>query len=83
MSKPPKEKNGIADVECQQLPMLAYNAQCATHGQPLTVCANDRLRQVKQAREMEERTMKSARAWEAQANESRVELQESKEGRKA
>jgi len=67
----------MSDAECRQLEMLAYNAQCAVHGQPLADCANQRLSQVKAARQMDERSMASARAWEKQANESRLELQRS------
>lgn len=69
----------LSDAECHQVEVLAYNAQCATHGQPLADCANQRLAQVKAAREMEERTMKSARAWETQANATRLELQRTSE----
>lgn len=29
-----------SDAECVQTPVLAYNAQCQVHGQPLVDCAN-------------------------------------------
>lgn len=69
-----KEKDKLSDAECQQAPILSDPAQCQVHSQSLVQCANGRLRQVKQAREMDERSMAGARAWQEQANAARAEL---------
>ncbi len=67
-----KEKNGISDEECARKsePLEI----CCVHRQPLMDCANDRLRQVKQAREMAERRTRWALAWREFACNTRKEI---------
>lgn len=50
------------------------SAVCKTHGQPLVDCANGRMKQVKQAREMAERRLSWALAWKATACKTREEI---------
>lgn len=62
-----KEKEKLTDTPC------AGEILCTVHQQPVLECANQRLKYVKAAREMEERSMASARVWEKTANEKIVE----------
>lgn len=69
-----KEKDPLTDAECtSETGPWPDRSRCAAHNQALLTCANGRLQQVKLARAMESRTMASARAWEQQAVEARVE----------
>lgn len=61
-----KEQEKLNDSPCAH---DAHETVCNTHHQPLVDCANQRLRYVKTAREMDERSMASARAWEKTANQ--------------
>lgn len=65
-----KEKEKLDDNQCVH---DAHETVCNTHHQPLVECANQRLKYVKAAREMEERSMASARVWEKTANEKIAE----------
>jgi hypothetical protein len=62
-----KEQDKLSDQPCVIGDSLGQ--RCAIHGQSLADCANGRLKQVKQAREMDERSMASARAWQKKANQ--------------
>jgi len=68
-----KEQDKLTDEACREAPAAEGGVGlCAAHARPLVQCANDRLKQVKQAREMEARTMASARAWQKEANDARA-----------
>jgi hypothetical protein len=67
-----KERDRLSDLECRS-PLTGPHHLCEVHGQPALDCANGRLRQVKQAREMDARSTASARAWQAVANEKIAE----------
>lgn len=75
-----KEKDKLSDADCVQVPMLAYNAQCQTHGQPLSECANGRMKQVKSAREMADRRTRWAHVWKESACANRIEINKIKAG---
>jgi hypothetical protein len=72
-----REKDKLSDEPCRT--DQGAPDRCQAHGQPLLDCANGRLRQVKQAREMDERSMASARAWQKEANDAILRLKK-KEG---
>lgn len=60
-----KEKEKLTDDPCSS---DAHETVCNSHQQPLIDCANQRLRYVKMAREMDARSMASARTWQKIAN---------------
>ena len=75
--KPAKEKNGISDEECR--PAADQPALCAAHGQPTISCANDRMKQVKEARVMADRRTRWAIVWKEVACATRKEINKLKE----
>lgn len=69
-----REKEKLTDDKC------AGEALCTVHQQPMVECANQRLKYVKAAREMEANTMASARAWQKVAHEKMAKLAELEKG---
>lgn len=63
----------MSDAECR-LYMAGPHHMCEVHGQFVIECANQRLAQVKAAREMADRRTRWAKAWKDSACRNRVEI---------
>jgi hypothetical protein len=72
------KENGLNDQECRA--KTGFNDLCEVHRQSVFSCANDRLRQIKQAREMADRRTRWATVWKESACNTRKEINALKEG---
>jgi hypothetical protein len=80
-TKGPRGFESLNDEPCSLGSVVGDTCFCLVHNQKLSDCAEQRRLQVKASREMEARTMASARTWQDQANKTREELNRLKEAK--
>lgn len=71
MKKGPRDWTNLSDEACETFP---DGLVCKTHNQSIMTCANQRLTQIKEAREMAERRLRWAHVWKEWANRTRREI---------